>query len=44
MDGSPCKGERCDYAMNLAPIAAQKLEWVIETCYNCAIGTLFPSC
>jgi hypothetical protein len=39
MDGSPCKGERCGYEMDLAPIAVQKLEWVMETCYNCAIGT-----
>jgi hypothetical protein len=30
--------------MNLAPIAVQKLEWVIETCDNCAIGPLFPPC
>jgi hypothetical protein len=28
-----------DYEMNLVPIAAQKLEWVMETCSNCAIGT-----
>jgi hypothetical protein len=27
MEGSPCKGERCEHAMNLAPIAVQKLEW-----------------
>jgi hypothetical protein len=27
-----------------APIEAQKLEWVIETCYNCAIGTPFLPC
>jgi hypothetical protein len=34
------KGERCGYEMNLAAMAAQKLQWVVETCYNCAIGPI----
>jgi hypothetical protein len=41
INGSPCRGERCCYQMNRAPIAAQKSECAIETCYPWTIGPYF---
>jgi hypothetical protein len=43
MTGSPGKGERCGTEMNLAPIAAQKLEWVMKL-LQLRRWTLFPPC
>jgi hypothetical protein len=37
-NGSPRRGGRCCYQMNLAPIATQKSEYAIETCYHWTIG------
>jgi hypothetical protein len=40
-NGSPGRGERGGYQMKLAPIALQKSEYAIGTCYNWTIGPRF---
>jgi hypothetical protein len=39
--GSLARGERCGYQIKLAPIATEKSECAIGTCYNWTIGPRF---